>query len=352
MTRLIDIPAIRQLLRHDGLEQTLAGLRHAIAEDFGRWEDFDKSPRLATHYPWGVIELMPISDASLYAFKYVNGHPNNPKAGKASVVALGVLADVETGYPLLVSEMTVLTALRTAATSALVAQYCALAESERMAMIGIGVQAAFQAVAIAGVLPLTELRCYDIQPARIQHLRANLAPYGLRVQGCNSIAEALDSADLVTTATAAKRHQRLLTPDSVRAGMHINAIGGDCPGKTELDPCLIEAARVIVEYEPQTRVEGELQLARPDLPVTELWELSSGRAAGRRARDEITLFDSVGFALEDFSVLRYVRDRADALGLGYQSALVPDTAESADLFASVAGGGAPLWPSTGTGRGG
>ena len=334
MPKVIDLPAIRELLRRDGIRQTLRGLRAYIRADFARWDAFDKQVRLATHYPWGVIELMPISDGTLYAFKYVNGHPGNPSQGLASVVALGALARVDTGYPLLISEMTVLTALRTAATSALVAQLCARPDATRLAMIGAGSQAAFQALALADVLPLTDVRSFDTRADAVPRLCANLAPFGLPVRPCSSIAEALDTADVVTTATAAKRHQRLLTPAMLPRGVHINAIGGDCPGKTELDPAVLRAAQVVVEYEPQTRVEGELQLA-PDLPVIELWELVAGRQPGRQSGDQVTLFDSVGFALEDFAVLRYVRDRSESLGLGREAALLPETSAAVDLFAAM-----------------
>ena len=163
MLEVIDLPAMQQLLRRDGLRETLRGLREYLHQDFVRWDEFDKQPRLATHYPWGVIELMPISDATLYAFKYVNGHPGNPARGRASVVALGVLAEVATGYPLLLSEMTLLTALRTAATSALAADLCARPEASRMALIGAGTQAAFQAPA-CGRSP----SCAASTPARPQ----------------------------------------------------------------------------------------------------------------------------------------------------------------------------------------
>ena len=83
---------------------------HTI-HDLSRWESFDKSERVANHTPFGVIELMPISDPDLYAFKYVNGHPFNPARGFQTVTAFGVLADVHNGYPVFLAEMTVLTTL-------------------------------------------------------------------------------------------------------------------------------------------------------------------------------------------------------------------------------------------------
>jgi len=120
--------------------------------------------------------------------------------------------------------------------------------------------------------------------------------------------------------------------------VHLNAVGGDCPGKTEIDPALLARARVVVEYEPQTRIEGEIQQLAPDFPVTELWRILAGHAPGRRDPAEITLFDSVGFALEDFSALRYLRERALGQGIGRPLELVAMPADPKDLFGTIAPG--------------
>lgn len=337
MVKLIDVHAMRELLRRDGVQPTLSGLRDYLRADFARWRDFDKSPRMATHWPWGVIELMPVSDERFYAFKYVNGHPGNPADGHQTVVAVGLLAEVASGYPLLISEMTVLTALRTAATSALAAGLCARPDASRLAMIGAGAQAEFQVLAMAEVLPISEVRCFDIRPASMDKLRANLSPYGVEVEPCSSIEGAVAGADVVTTATAVKGHRRVLRPEQVRPGVHVNAIGGDCPGKTELDPAILQGARVIVEYAPQTRVEGEIQQLAADSPVTELWQLVAGLSRGRHNGSQVTVFDSVGFALEDYAALRYVMDRAQALGLGEEAALIPRLPRADDLFGAMVG---------------
>jgi len=118
----------------------------------------------------------------------------------------------------------------------------------------------------------------------------------------------------VTTATAVKGRAAVLTPDMLEPGMHINAIGGDCPGKTELHPDVLAASRVFVEFPPQTRIEGEIQQMPADFAVTELWDVLAGNAAGRVSQTDITVFDSVGFAIEDFSALRFVRDLTETGG--------------------------------------
>ena len=114
------------IVSHQGIAATLQGMAGYIHQDFLRWKSFDKSARLAAHPADGVIELMPIADASTYTFKYVNGHPKNTARGLSTVMAFGVLAEVATGLPLLISELTLTTALRTAATSAVAARALAL----------------------------------------------------------------------------------------------------------------------------------------------------------------------------------------------------------------------------------
>ena len=123
MTRFLDVPATARLIAQTGVTTFLRELVDTLRADYLHWADFDKSPRVACHSRDGVIELMPVANASLFAFKYVNGHPVNAARGMHTVMAFGALAEVDTGYPLLLAELTLTTALRTAATSVLAAQY-------------------------------------------------------------------------------------------------------------------------------------------------------------------------------------------------------------------------------------
>ena len=341
MTRFLDVPAMTRLVREVGVPRFITELAQTITDDYLRWSEFDKSARLACHSDVGVIELMPVADAHRFAFKYVNGHPQNTARGMFTVMAFGVLAEVETGYPLLLSELTLTTALRTAATSALVARALARPESRSMALIGNGAQSEFQALAFHTLLGITEIRAFDVDPAATTKLIRNLAAYpALRVTRAASTADAVRGADIVTTVTADKALATILTPEMIEPGMHINAVGGDCPGKTELHAEVLRGARVIVEYEPQTRIEGDIQQLPADFPVTELWRVLSGLAAGREYARQVTVFDSVGFALEDYSALRYVHELALALGIGEDVALVPPGANPKDLFGRI-GSAAP-----------
>jgi ornithine cyclodeaminase len=165
---------------------------------------------------------------------------------------------------------------------------------------------------------------------------------GLEVIPTHSIAEAVKGADIVTTATAAKRNAVILTNEMIGPGVHINAIGGDCPGKTELDRALLERGRIFVEYLPQSRVEGEIQQLPVDCGITELWEVLAGKRPGRVAADEVTIFDSVGFAIEDFSLLRYLHDLSRTMDVHREIDLVPALENPKDLFGLLRAAPTPL----------
>lgn len=328
----VSVDNMMKLVLHLGVERLLADLADYIEADFLRWSQFDKTPRVASHSDVGVIELMPTSDGELYGFKYVNGHPKNMKDGLQTVTAFGLLADVATGYPVLLSEMTILTALRTAAMSALAAKHLAPKGAHVMAMIGNGAQAEFQALAFRTICGIGEIRLYDIDPAATQKCIRNLAGSGLKLSFCRSEEEAILGAQIITTCTADKQLATILTDNMVGAGVHINAVGGDCPGKTELHRDILLRSSIFVEYPPQTRIEGEIQQLAPDHPVTELWQVMTGARPGRTDARQITLFDSVGFAIEDFSALRYIHDRLKHTGFYDELDMIADPDEPRDLF--------------------
>jgi ornithine cyclodeaminase len=328
----VSVDHMMKLVHAVGIETFLVELASMIEQDFARWPFFDKTPRVASHSAEGVIELMPTSDGVLYGFKYVNGHPKNTRNGRQTVTAFGVLCDVATGYPLLLTEMTLLTALRTAATSAMAARVLAPPGARTMALIGNGAQAEFQALAFRAMLGVDQLRLFDIDPAASTKVKRNLAGMGFHITVCDTAQDAVLGAEIITTVTADKQNATILTDNMVGAGIHINAVGGDCPGKTELHADILRRAGIFVEYTPQTRIEGEIQQLPADYPVTELWAVMAGTEPGRVSADQITLFDSVGFAIEDFSALRYVRDKLEEYKMYEELDMLADPDEPRDLF--------------------
>lgn len=323
-------------LKSVGPETVMERLIPYMEDDYKRWEYFQKMPRTAHHTDIGVLELMPIGDSEKYSFKYVNGHPENPKHNYLTVMGIGLLAEVSTGFPLLLSELTLTTALRTAANSVMGAKYLARPDSKKMALIGNGCQSEFQALAFHHILGIDEIYCYDVDPAATDKLMDNLKNIkNLKLIKCSSTKEACKGVDIITTVTADKRNAIVITPDMVEPGMHINGVGGDCPGKTELDSEVLHMGDVYVEFEPQSRIEGEIQHMDKDFKVTEICNvIKTGKPIDRKP-GEITIFDSVGFALEDFSMLRLMYDIAKEENIGEPQILVPKLENPKDLYSML-----------------
>lgn len=328
----VSVEHMMALVNAIGIETVLRELADYIEADFRRWPDFEKTPRVASHSVDGVIELMPTADTSNYSFKYVNGHPKNVRDGLQTVTAFGVLSSIANGYPILITEMTLLTAIRTAATSALAARYLAPAGARTMAVIGNGAQCEFQTIAFKAICGIDAVRLYDIDPQATQKVVRNLARYDVSTVVCSSSEQAVEGVEIITTCTADKHYATILTDNMIGPGIHINAIGGDCPGKTELHRDILTRSTIFVEYAPQTRIEGEIQQLPNDHPVTELWQVMRGEAAGRQDTKDITLFDSVGFAIEDFSALRYVHDKIGGTPFFEQLDMIADPDDPRDLF--------------------
>ena len=337
MVNVLPVEALAQLVQKHGISRYLQELMETLRGDFARWHEFNKMPRPAFHVPDGVIELMPTADSEYFAYKYVNGHPRNPlESNKQTVVATGQLATVSDGYPVLVSEMTTLTALRTAATAALATDLLARQKAETLALIGTGAQSDFQALATALVRDIKTIRYHDTDPAAMARFYDNMKGRGFTLVPCHSNEEAVQDADIVTVCTACKKHVDVIKESWIKPGVHINGLGGDCPGKTEIEQSLIPRCKTVVEFFDQSMIEGEIQRfseeqAR-DLVYAELWEMVSGQSAGRETAEEITLFDSVGFALEDFSVLKLTYQLCERYQIGRIMNMIPPLTDPKNLF--------------------
>ncbi|MDB5237768.1 MAG: ornithine cyclodeaminase [Candidatus Kaiserbacteria bacterium] len=317
-------------ITRSGLDALFADALRFLEEDLGRWQEFKKSARHAIHYEHGVFELMPCADNAHYSYKYVNAHPGNPALGKLSIVALGMLADVATGYPQLVCDMTLLTAIRTAAMSALAAKHLAKPDSKVLGLIGTGAQSEFQVYAMRQMFNITTIRYYDHDVAAMQKFAQNMKDSGITLVACKDGEEVVQGVDILTTCICEKARVKLFDYASVKDNTHlfINAIGGDCPGKTELDIELVRNARIVVEFYEQTKYEGEIQHLEGEVAHDEIWEIVQGLKPGRRAEDGIILFDSVGFALADFSMMRMLHKRE----IGSETEILPQLENPKDLI--------------------
>ena len=333
---LIEISHIKQLIERIGLKEFFKALNKNLKSDFKNWHSFEKSPRHAISVENGIIELMPICGKKYYSFKYVNGHPNNVKLNKLTIFGCGLLAEVKTGEPLMISEMTLLTALRTAATSALASSLMAKPKSKTLAIIGCGAQSDFQVLAHHALFNLTEVHYFDLDPKAMQRFARNMRDESFTLIPGTDTKSTIQGVDIIITATAAKKKQKVLQASWIEPGQHISGVGGDSPGKTELDINILKKAKIVVEYFPQTTHEGEIQNLGKNAKKhvqAELWELISGKKTIRKNAKDITLFDSVGFALEDYSILRLVYDLAQTHEIGSNAELVPShMPNTKDLF--------------------
>lgn len=322
--------------RHGGLENYLTDLMKQLQHDFSRWQEFNKIPRPCMQVPNGVEELMPICDDKYFTFKYVNLHPKNPESGLITIVATGQLVRIDTGYPLMFSEMTILTALRTAATTALSTDLMSRKNSHVLAIIGTGAQSEFLVRGISLVREITEVRYFDIDPLAMDKFRKNMEGSAFKLVRCADAEEAVKGADIITTCTACKAHADVIKDNWIVPGVHINGIGGDSVGKTELEFSILSRSRIVVEYLDQSITEGEIQRftekeARNQV-YAELHELITGLKSGREDEKQITLYDSVGMGLEDYSALWFTYELANRYKLGQELNLVPVLADPKNLI--------------------
>lgn len=339
MVTILSVEALVQIIKRHGLNAFFMDLMQTLKEDFSRWQSFNKMPRPAFHVPDGVIELMPVADDCFFSFKYVNGHPKNPLTNKQTVVATGQLSRVEDGYPLLISEMTTLTAFRTAATAAIASDLLAREDASVLALIGTGAQSDFQVLAHLLVRDIKEVRYFDTDPKAMDRFENNMKEYDIKLTRAKDHQEAVLGADIITVCTACKKHGNVIKDKWIKEGVHINGLGGDCPGKTELEISILNRTKTVVEYFEQSLIEGEIQRfsesEAKEKVYAELWELITEKKHGRISNEEITLFDSVGFALEDFSALRLTYRLAQEYQIGEITNMVPPLENPKDLFSVV-----------------
>ncbi len=346
--KILTVKQIQEIIKkHGGITKLIKENIKYLKADFKKWDTFEKVMRYAAYLKQGVIELMPIWNEKFYGYKYVNGHPQNTKKGKQTVIALGYLSDVTTGYPLLMADMTLLTAIRTASVSALATSLMAKKDVKSLAFIGTGSQSEFQAIAHLAIYNDCKLiKYYDKSKKTMEKFSKNMkkffALHNLEIEliACKNVEETVKNIDCVTTATASFENAKLLYTQHLEPGMHINAIGGDAAGKTELDKAVLQKTRVVIEYFDQSYKEGEiqqlsLQEARKKI-VAKLYELVQGTKQARKSEKDITLFDSVGFAIEDFSTLRMIQDLSRKYDVGKELDIIPTSNKAvSNLFSLI-----------------
>jgi len=229
--------------------------------------------------------------------------------------------------------------LRTAATTAIATDLMARKDSHVLAIIGTGAQSEFLVSALKMVRDIIEVRYFDTDSLAMDKFEKNFQNSGLKLARCRNAEEAVKEADIITTCTACRAHVDVLKNLWIKPGTHINGIGGDSEGKTELEFSILPRCRIAVEYFDQCVLEGEIQRfskkeAKKNV-YAELHELIIGAKVGREDKNQITLYDSVGIALEDYSALRLTYDLANRHKLGQELSLTPNLANPKNLISML-----------------
>ncbi len=263
-----------------------------------------------------------IGDRSYFAAKTNANFPQNPRRfGLPTIQGTIVLADASTGVPLAIIESGSVTALRTAAATAVAASLLARRDARTATIVGCGVQGELQLAAIAAVLPLQRAWVLDADHERAESMAVRAAAsLGLRVEPAKDLRAALRESDVCVTCTPARR--AFVMAADVPPGMFIAAVGADSQGKQELEPALVASATLVVDVLDQCAEIGELQhvlsaglMTRAQVHA-ELADVVVRRRPGRTRVDEITVFDSSGTALEDVAAAIAVYENARETGRG------------------------------------
>ena len=253
--------------------------------------------------------------------KWNSNFPENPRHGGLTIKGKLLLNDPETGLEVADLDATRITNFRTGAAGGLAVQYLARPAATRLGLVGAGEQARTQVAAILKVRPIDAITIYSRTTARARALQQELQGlYGLETMVVENVAQAVREQDIVVTTTPST--SPLVRREWVRPGTHINAMGADSPGKQELDPGILAAAKIIVDDWAQAKDIGEINvpLARGEITPEQIYgtigEVVAGKKPGRTADREITVFDATGLAIQDLALGLAIYRRAREMGLG------------------------------------
>jgi ornithine cyclodeaminase/alanine dehydrogenase-like protein (mu-crystallin family) len=276
----------------------------------------------------GLMALMPSYLAgeggreAAYGLKAICITPTNPAAGLDTHQGVVLLSSGITGEPVAVVNASALTEIRTAAVSVVATDLLARPDADQLAVIGTGVQARAHILALDGARQLSKIQVAGRDPARTERFAASLrGQTAAPVKACSSARDAVAGAGIIVTATSSA--QPVLHRDWIESGTHINAVGACLPHQRELDTATVAAAVLFADRRDSLLAEsGDYRLAVAEGAVTEnqvraeLGELLLGTAAGRASADEITIFESLGLAIEDLAAASRVYALAAATGDG------------------------------------
>ena len=345
-TLVITKSDLRQILERVGLDtlmdEMIRRLTHALKGFDERHSTIKPRDGFQYTYPHpGVIEWMPsMRNQETITVKMVAYNPKNPeRENLPTILSSASLYDAQTGSLRCLCDATFLTALRTGAASAIASQHLAREDAHILGMIGCGAQAVSQIHALSRCFPLREILVFDVAAAQCHSLPQRLAPLGLAVRVAD-VETVVQHADILCTATSvAIGEGPVFPPTEVKPWLHINAIGSDLPGKTELPLALLQKAFVCPDFPAQAKVEGECQQLADAAVGASLVDVVKQPEEFASLRTSLSIFDSTGYALEDQIALEMLHHYAQADQLGtpmHIEALTEDVYNPYSLLASPA----------------
>ncbi len=320
---MLRILSAEEVYRAVSMAEAIAAVREGVV---ALWEGrAHVPPRIHLPTPSGVALYMPgFAEGVGLGVKAVTVYPNNPTRGLPTLHAAVLLQDAETGRPVALLEGSALTALRTGAVSGLATDLLARREPAVVALIGAGVQARTQLEAVCAVREVTQVRVYARTPQSREAFAAwaRAQPWirGASVYPAPSAEAAVRGADIVITATTSTTP--VLSAEDISPGVHLTAIGTFTPDAREIPGEIVARSRVFVDSLAAAQAEaGDLILAAAEgkldwATVTEIGAVAAGARPGRQSPEEITLFKSVGHAVQDLAVGTLVLRRAQERGIG------------------------------------
>jgi len=271
----------------------------------------------------GEVLLMPAAapDDGRMSLKIATLFEGNRARGLPFIQAILVLLDATDGRPLAVMDGASITAIRTGAASGAATDVLARDDAKSVAIIGAGVQGRMLLEAVCIVRPIEQVRVFDTSASAAEAFAGEMSErLGAAVEVSESSRQAVDGADVVCTATTSD--VPVFDDGDLAPGVHINAVGSHRPRVREIPAVTVVRARVVVDQVHAALKSGDLIMPIDDGLIdrdhihAELGEIIAGRKPGRQARDEVTLFKSVGVAIQDLAAARRVFANARRDGLG------------------------------------
>ncbi|MEM9385722.1 MAG: ornithine cyclodeaminase family protein [Pseudomonadota bacterium] len=327
-TRIIRSQDLAALVAEVGLDEIMGRMIERLAQTCREFDTQRFQVRVRDGYTYeqprvGLIEWMPVMEAGRrVTVKMVGYHPRNPSAFQVPTILSTVGAyDTDTGHLIGLSDATFLTAVRTAAASAVASQILARPDSRVLGIVGVGAQAVCHLHALSRCFPLEQVLIYDVDGAAVASFAkrvAGLSPRALDIVPATPEQIVARSDMLVTATSVAAGAGPVVDDGNCQPGLHVNAVGADFPGKTELPIALLQRALVCPDYAPQAMKEGECQRLEADQIGPDLLEITKQAATMQAHQDRLTVFDSTGFALEDHVALELALEWAEQFNLGLE----------------------------------